>query len=173
MKPHYVDVTKILDHPGEELAFSGAVELEPTKLGAELIEFPLPSDVDVILSSVSHAIVITGKALGRFRLRCSRCLEKFDFEAAVDIEELAMAEAAEPGREDVFPLSAGRIDLAAVVYQNIIVEVPIQPLCRQACAGLCAVCGKNLSDEPHNHPGEEGDEHFARLKEYFQRQRKG
>lgn len=173
MKPHYIDVTKILEHPGEEMAFSGAVKLAPAKLGAEVIEFPLPSDVEVVFSGAGHGVVITGTALGRFRLRCSRCLEKFDFEAAVDIEELAMVGGGEPGREDAFPISEGRIDLAAVVYQNIIVEVPIKPLCRRECAGLCPDCGKNLNDEPHDHPGEEIDERLVRLKEYFQKEQKG
>lgn len=169
----YIDVTKILDHPGEEIVFSGAIKFAPTKMGAEVIEFPRPSDVDVVISGVSNGVVITGTALGRFRLRCSRCLESFDFEAVVNIEELAMAGGGEPGREDVFPILEGRIDLAAVVYQNIIVEVPIKPLCRRECAGLCAACGKNLNDEPHDHPGEEIDERLVRLKEYFNRERKG
>lgn len=170
MKHLFVDVKKILEHPGEEVEFSGPVELEPAKLGEEAIEFPLPSKMDVVLSSVSGGIVIKGKVLGRFRVRCGRCLEKFDSEKSIDIVEQAVVEGVGPVKDDVFPISDGKIDLAAIAYQNIIVEVPIQPLCRASCAGLCAVCGKNLNEEPHSHPSEEGDARLSALKDFFKKE---
>jgi uncharacterized protein len=171
MKPHYIDVTKILDHPGEEMIFSGLVELEPTKLGTESIDFSLPSNVDVVLRSVTDGVLITGTVYGRLTVRCSRCLERFEYERTVEIAEQAVVESTEPNKDDLFLIRDGKIDLAAIVYQNLIVEVPIRPLCRESCAGLCAICGKNLNEEPHSHPDEVGDQRLAALKEYFKKEK--
>ena len=168
MKPLYVDVTKLIDHPGEELYFDGPLPLEPTKLGAELIDFPRPADLDVVLRGVSEGIIIQGRAKVGIRLLCGRCLEKFDYDTQISIDELAVKEGAPGLTDEVFPIAAGKIDLAAIVYQNIMVEVPIQPLCRRTCAGLCAVCGKNLNEEPHAHAEEKIDERLAPLKKYFE-----
>ncbi len=167
MKPLYIDVKEVLDKPGVEMSFSGPVALEPTKLGRELIEFPVPVEVDLILRNVSQGVIIEGKAAGRLTLRCSRCLERFDYLADIAVEELA---AAGEAADEVFPIQDGKIDIAAVVYQNIMVQVPIQPLCREACAGLCATCGKNLNEEPHEHPKEEIDERLAGLRKYFKKE---
>ena len=173
MKPLYVDVRDILDAPGEELAFSGEVELEPTKLGRELIEFPTPVAVALRVSNVSRGILVEGTATGRLSLLCGRCLERFDYEADIDIEELAVAGDAGKINDEVFPVIDNKVDVAAVVYQNIMVQVPIKPLCRETCAGLCPTCGKNLNDEPHNHPKEDIDERLIALKDFFKKEQGG
>jgi len=168
MEPLLIDVTELLEHTGEERSFSGKITLGSIKLGQEMVEFVNPFDVRATLRSVSLGIVITGQAQSRVILRCSRCLEKFEYQAKAQIEEMAVADG-QTTPDDVFLIQDGKIDLAAVVYQNVIVELPIQPLCRQICAGLCDVCGRNLNDEPHDHPEDEIDERLASLKEYFKK----
>jgi uncharacterized protein len=42
-------------------------------------------------------------------------------------------------------------------------ELPDKILCRADCAGLCAVCGRNLNDEPHTHDEAELDPRWAAL----------
>lgn len=166
MKPHNIDVSRILEHPGDQFVFSGPVSLEPAKLGAELIDFPVPSELNVTLTSVNRGIVVNGTAVGRLRLRCARCLETFDYEVTFNIEELAVADGSET-KDEVFAVEDGNVDLAAIVYQNLMPAVPIRPLCRDDCAGLCSDCGKNLNDEPHSHPSDDGDERLSALKKYF------
>lgn len=40
------------------------------------------------------------------------------------------------------------IDLDALIYEQIMLQVPIKPLCAEACRGLCAQCGANLNTAP-------------------------
>lgn len=40
------------------------------------------------------------------------------------------------------------LDLSAVIEQNILVNIPLHPLCRADCRGLCATCGRDLNDGP-------------------------
>ena len=39
----------------------------------------------------------------------------------------------------------GNIDLEWLVREYLLVEVPISPLCKPDCKGLCSVCGENLN----------------------------
>ena len=53
---------------------------------------------------------------------------------------------AKPGRDiaaddEVFPLAADSIDLGPAVHDALALELPLAPLCRDACAGLCPTCG--------------------------------
>ena len=167
MKDYFKDISQIIGEPGEELSFSGEVTLEAVKLGEELIETPSPLHVDVLVSGINDGVIIKGNASGKVRLRCSRCLAKFDYEASTSIDELAAEDIESAAKDDVFPIVDGKIDLAPIVYQNLMVEIPMQALCADNCAGICPECGKNLNDNPHKHEKEEFDERLAPLKKFL------
>jgi uncharacterized protein len=168
MKPVYVDVAELLKKPGEEILFSGPVQLDPVRLGQEQIEFEGPFAVGVRLSNAGQGVLIKGSADGSLRLQCSRCLEWFAHPVRLEIDEVAVAR--DDARKDgLFPIEEKKIDLVPVVYENALLAVPIKPLHRPDCAGLCAVCGKNLNEEPHTHETEEIDERLAPLKDFFKK----
>ena len=49
---------------------------------------------------------------------------------------------------------AHELELEPVVREAIQLAEPIAPLCREDCPGLCAVCGADLSQGPHEHEEE-------------------
>ena len=54
-----------------------------------------------------------------------------------------------PHNAAVFSHSADErhiLDLSEAVRQYAIIGVPMKVLCREECAGLCMVCGKNLNE---------------------------
>ena len=59
----------------------------------------------------------------------------------------------------------GRLDLSGWAHDAVVLALPDKILCREDCAGLCPVCGKNLNLEPHEHEGEVGDPRWAALAE--------
>ncbi len=170
-----IDVSKLLEHSSDELEVFGEVVLEPIKLGDKTIEFPAPFSFSVRLSNVGEGIVVNGETSGSVRLHCGRCLELFTYETTVSFEELAVF-ASEDGEEreveDAFKLADEKLDVAPIIYQNVMVEVPIRPLCREECAGLCAECGRNLNEEPHEHKQERIDERLAPLRDFFNKENK-
>ena len=56
-----------------------------------------------------------------------------------------------------------KLDLTGWARDAIALELPDKILCGSDCAGLCAVCGKNLNDEPHMHDEEPTDSRWAAL----------
>ena len=49
-------------------------------------------------------------------------------------------------------LEGDLIDLEPLLRDEVVLDLPFQPLCREDCAGLCVECGANLNDDPgHAH----------------------
>jgi uncharacterized protein len=88
---------------------------------------------------------------------CSRCLSLFDYPLTLSIEEeyfpitdvvsgtsLSLPE--EPG---CFTIDEHHVlDLTEAIRQYALLVIPMKPLCRQDCAGLCPTCGHNLNQGP-------------------------
>jgi uncharacterized protein len=105
---------------------------------------------------------------------CSRCLE----EAHVPVEtpfRYAFLPAHEVAFQDT-ELSADDmeysyfdgeiIDLVPLMYEQIVLQIPIKTLCREDCRGLCPHCGTNLNGSTCDCDRSQGDERFAVLKHY-------
>ena len=65
----------------------------------------------------------------------------------------ADVEAEEEG-DDRYFYQGDHIELAPMLREHIILVSPMQPLCRENCAGLCARCGKDLNEGPCQCPAE-------------------
>jgi uncharacterized protein len=58
----------------------------------------------------------------------------------------------------------GIIDLNPVLREYAVLEIPMRPLCKPDCKGLCPICGNNLNDSNCNHEDDLGDPRFSSLK---------
>ena len=108
----------------------------------------------VHLSKHGHDILVRGSLSGHLELACGRCLESFAAPAAIDFDLLlvpspATASAAEEelSRTDLdLDYYTGEIvDLESLLREQIILMMPLKPLCDEACKGLCPHCGANLN----------------------------
>ena len=95
---------------------------------------------------------IAGRIGTTIELTCSRCLEAFavPVDARFDLLHLPAAEApdadeVELAEEDINTAfyRDGVIDLGELVHEQLYLGLPMKPLCREDCKGLCPVCGGN------------------------------
>jgi uncharacterized protein len=56
------------------------------------------------------------------------------------------------------------MDLTEPVRQALLVALPMRPLCREDCKGLCVVCGANLNYVDCGHRQEEADKRWDALR---------
>ena len=49
---------------------------------------------------------------------------------------------------DVIGFAGGEIDVGDEVRDEILLALPINPLCKESCRGLCPVCGGNRNQLP-------------------------
>ena len=103
---------------------------------------------DLVLESLTDGIVVTGTVTAPWEGSCRRCLTGVGGELAVDVRELYQQK---PTAEEAFPFHGDRIDLEPMVREAILLELPLAPVCRPDCAGLCPVCGtdRNATDCDH------------------------
>ena len=94
---------------------------------------------------------------------CMRCLEDAGSSLTVDSREVD-----QPGGGDELSSpyvdDAELLDLQAWARDALALALPAQIVCRDDCQGICAVCGKNLNTEPHEHE-KEPDPRWAKLRE--------
>jgi uncharacterized protein len=103
---------------------------------------------------------LVGTLAATLELRCGRCLEPFSLpvDAAFDLRYLpegaGLAEGDETadgelGDEDASATfyREDEIDLAELMREQFYLALPMKPLCRQDCKGLCPHCGTNLNTE--------------------------
>lgn len=137
----------------------------------DLPQASIPPDLD--LNELTGFVRITRTAQGllvRTRMQasipaeCVRCLDDFDLRLAVDFTELyAFSPKSVIDSENILP-EDGYINLAPVLREYMLLEIPISPLCRPDCAGLCAVCGENLNETQCGHHTESIDPRLDILK---------
>jgi uncharacterized protein len=102
---------------------------------------------------------------------CVRCLEEFEQPLSINFTELyafSMRTVSESGL--ILPES-GVIDLAPLVREYMLLEIPINPLCRPDCKGICPICGETLNENPHEHEEDTIDPRMAKLKELLDKKK--
>jgi uncharacterized protein len=97
-------------------------------------------------------------------LECVRCLTDFQQTLGVDFTELYAFSQRYVTDSGLLMPESGVIDLSPVLREYILLEIPISPLCRPDCKGLCPICGNNLNEVTCYHDEEMGDPRLASLK---------
>jgi DUF177 domain-containing protein len=126
----------------------------PADLGIGVIGVPMgsPVELDLRLESVVEGVLVSGSATVEVRGECVRCLGDVSDELKVAIQELYVYPGVEQDDELASRLEGDLIDLEPLLRDEVVLDLPFQPLCRDDCSGLCVECGANLNDDPgHRH----------------------
>ncbi len=138
-------VADLLGRPGEYREFS----VQPVLSGvgtslARLQEKPMSGDLRA--ESVVEGILVTGPVSGDLDLNCARCLREFESDVSLDLLELFVVPGHEgPDDEDAYRVTGKEIHLEPMLRDAVTLALPLNPLCREDCAGLCAQCGRDLN----------------------------
>lgn len=126
----------------------------------------------VKLTRTGRGILVDARLHTAVRAECSRCLEELTIPLGIRINEeflptvdLATGLPIElPKGSEAFTIDEHHVlDLGEAIRQYGLLEVPLQPLCRAACAGLCPTCGQNLNIGQCNCPTEPSGGQLAAL----------
>ena len=127
----------------------------------------------VRLSRTNRGLVARGSVSGHVdHLTCGRCLEEMSLQITVPFEEeylptidISRGIALPPPDDEMtFTIDENHhLDLSEAVRQNTLAVLPINPICRPDCAGLCPRCGANRNEEPCGCQTTDGSTPFAAL----------
>lgn len=139
----------------------------PGGLGVDLIGVSAGAeiDLDLRLESVMEGVLVSGTATVPLTGECGRCLEPVEDDVTVDLQELFAYAGSAADQDDTARMEGDLLDLEPVLRDAVVLALPLTPLCRQDCAGLCARCGERLDDLPTGHAHGAPDPRWAALQD--------
>jgi len=142
-RSHKVDISGLIAGGRQVLLVDDQVPVE----SFEGLEFPKPANVHLEMRYVDRLLHIEGTVDASIHGECGSCLEDFDRDVHVDVDERLDPNADRD--EDPFGegnvLVGDRVDVADLAQQLVLSELPMGFRCSEDCKGLCGTCGTNLN----------------------------
>jgi uncharacterized protein len=139
------------------------------------LEFSGPGNLTVRVHLERHGrdILVRGHLESALNLNCSRCLISFSYPVASDFDLLLA-----PGPDQVAAAeeeltkadldrdfyTGATVNLESIIREQVLLTLPLKPLCAETCKGLCPRCGADLNQETCQCPAEESTSPLAILK---------
>ena len=189
------DMRQLGRQAGSALSRSRTVPA-PADLRLELVSVPVGAEVsiDVRFEAVTEGVLATGTATAPLAGECARCLDPLTSTVTVSFQELYLYSEGRPhGSREVSDkrekydkrakydrhdedeerddeeryLDGDLLDLEPALRDAVVLALPMSPLCRDDCPGLCAECGARLADAGPDHGHEDAtDPRWAGLKRF-------
>jgi uncharacterized protein len=166
------------------------LELARVPVGADM-------QLDVRFEAVTEGVLVTGTVTAPLAGECARCLAPVAASVTAAFTELYLYdgrphgprdgrpdkhdqhdqhhrhdprewldEDAEPDREELY-LDGDLLDLEPALRDAVVLALPMSPLCREDCPGLCVECGVPLADAGPGHRHDEpADPRWAALSQF-------
>ena len=149
----------------EEVGYSHEIPLQLDKAALgddlELTNF----DGLLTIDRTPQGLFVQGKFSGDTTLDCVRCLKEFGTSLQWELSELYAFSQKTVSESGLLLPESAQIDLAPILREYALLEVPIKPLCRLDCKGLCIECGQDLNIKDCGHSQDDNDSPFAALKD--------
>jgi uncharacterized protein len=160
------------DFPPGEIEFSDETLRQVSNLHTE--------GVAELLSNTLGEIRVQGQLSVDMEADCDRCLEptkvplqsEFDlFYRPADFDDGPNEMAIDEGQSAMGFYDDGGIELKDVIREHVLLSVPMQQICSEACLGICPQCGKNRNQGDCHCAVKPGDDRWAALRDVKNRLR--
>jgi uncharacterized protein len=150
--PFLVHVARLRRNPG---ATSHEVRRGPVVLAGPLDELgidpgrsvvPLDAEAecDITLRAFTGGLDAVGTVRAPWVGICRRCTAPVAGELSIAVNERFVE--APIAEDELYPMVDDTIDLGALVRDAIVLDLPMAPLCREDCRGLCPQCGADRNE---------------------------
>jgi uncharacterized protein len=159
-KPFRINVGFIIH---EEVGYTHEIPFEIEKIKIEDLELTnLVGKADI--GRTPQGLVVQGKFEADTKIECVRCLKEFTFPLDWEFTELYAFTKKSLSESELLVPDDAHIDLAPLVREYALLEIPIKPLHDPDCKGLCIECGQDLNVADCGHSQQEGDTPFGDLR---------
>jgi len=145
--------------------------VDPQDLGPQVQGIESPPRARINLGLRGDTVTALGEYEAVVGMACSRCLQNVSMAVAGEMNLVFRPQPDQPGDEvrlgedelEVSFYQAGEIDLGEVLLGELSLALPMAPLCRPDCPGLCPECGRLLQEGPCQCQGKPTDPRWAKL----------
>lgn len=114
--------------------------------------------LDLEIFNTDDSFVVEGELKAELILSCSRCLQKYSSPIELDISEDVLKTEMEDEEE---------LYLDDIIVDNILLSLPMKPLCSEDCRGICPQCGQNLNEGECDCEIDTVDPRLEKLKDFY------
>ncbi|MGP8059416.1 MAG: YceD family protein [Acidimicrobiales bacterium] len=132
----------------------GPIDPDRVLVAASVADSTVPegaeAECDVVLQSFDGGVMVTGTVRAPWSGTCRRCTAPVAGQLAVSVRERYCEPGArygDPDDEEAYPILEDVLDLGPMVREAVALELPLAPLCGEACRGLCPQCGVDRNEE--------------------------
>jgi uncharacterized protein len=160
-KPYRINVGFIIH---EEVGYSREIPFEMDKARLEDLELKQLRG-SILIGRTPQGLIVQGKFNAEASLDCVRCLNGFEHPLTWEFTELYAFNKKSVSEAGLLLPEDAHIDLAPLLREYALLEVPINPLHDANCKGLCTECGQDLNVKDCGHRRQDEDSPFSALKE--------
>lgn len=132
-------------------------------LDSSRVDPAVPLRADLVLEGVSGGVFVRGRVAVVARHTCQRCLQEWPEAVEVEVSEML---GTDPGGD--YRLAGDEADLEVPLRDAVLLALPLRPLCRPDCLGLCDVCGADLNTGSCPGHGEASASPFSALRDLLE-----
>ena len=131
-----------------EVVLAGPLDASGIDPGRSVVPPGAAAEVDLVLRPFHGGIEAAGTVRAPWAGICRRCAEPVSGDLVLEVRERFGDQRAgdEPPDDELYPIVDDFVDLGPLARDAIVLELPMAPLCRDDCAGLCAVCGADRNE---------------------------
>ena len=136
-----VNAVELLRSPGSSRPVE--VSLPAEAIGVDDARVTGAVDSALVATSSVDGVTVHGTIATPWHDQCRRCLVDVDGVAVATVDEIFQHD---PRVADAVEIVGDQIDLAPIVREYVLLELPDAPLCRLDCAGICPHCGADRNE---------------------------
>ncbi len=143
-----IGITRLRKEPGLSMSFGLSGAIADLKVASSRVRDDQIIEVSGVAESVHGGLLITGEIAARWEGACRRCLNPTSGTMHIPVCELYERigpDSRVPVESDTYRYSGDVLDLREMVKDQILLELPLAPLCKENCLGLCVSCGAELN----------------------------
>lgn len=159
-KPFRINVGFIIH---EEVGYQHLIPFELDQVKLEDLELQNLAG-DVTIDRTPQGLFVLGKFSADTKLECVRCLREFNYSLSWDFTELYAFTKKSVSESELLVPDDAHIDLAPLIREYAVLEIPINPLHTPECKGLCIECGQDLNLKDCGHSQDRDESPFSALK---------
>ncbi len=162
-----------IDQLQELTEFSIDIDSQQCHFPADIGRIKNPLHLDAHVRKVEDEISIEGRISAHIEMTCARCLKRHNECIGGTFEIICRPQPEEQQDRDEIELDetdlsvsyyeGGTLDLSEVLREQLLLLLPVKPLCKPDCAGLCPSCGKDINEGPCDCPKDTIDPRLAVL----------
>lgn len=167
--PLTVEVSELLRDPGSSKTLSFERPVAGLALPLARVDEGAALRFDLRLEALVDGIHVEGTVSGDVSLECRRCLTMFARPTSVTVDTIYLYPGEDGDDDDddgeTYAIVDETVDLEPAVRDAVLLELPLNPVCREDCKGLCPTCGADLNEKNCGHEGQRSDIRWSALEE--------